>query len=479
MEGLAAATTWSAQVESACRLGGPALIGQEGRWSGPELLAVASGAAEWLTTLGVAPGTAVPFLSADTDVSVVALTIAGAAIGNPLAPLSSRHTIRELVPAVAGLNSPVLLTGPASADLAGEIAARTGGDAVVVPEPASSATALPRPPAEAIAMYLHTSGTTGAPKPVAMRQDRAAARARVNSTLLDLGPGRVYTTASPWHHIAGAGNVVVALAAGAEVIAAPRFSVQSWREMLNLHPTHALLVPSMIEMLLDAGAIEPGSLRVLQYGGSPIRADTLRRLLEVLPDVELFNFFGQTEGSPITCLRPRDHRLARVGHDHLLDSVGQAAPGVEVRIAEPDEHGVGEVWARADHLMRVDAAGWLRTGDLGRLDADGYLYLSGRKGDKIIRGGENIYPQEIEDALMSHPGIVEAGVVGLPDRRLGQIAGAFLVARDPSCPPQIEELERFLRDRVAGFKVPTSWRFVATLPKTPSGKVQRTRLLDL
>jgi acyl-CoA synthetase (AMP-forming)/AMP-acid ligase II len=231
----------------------------------------------------------------------------------------------------------------------------------------------------------------------------------------------------------------------------------------------------MLEMLLDAGALALPVLRTLQYGAAPIHPDTLRRTLGAVPDVDLVNLFGQTEGSPITCLSPDDHRMiAAEGRDDLLGSVGRAAPGVDIHIESPGPDGVGEVLARAAHFFAPDDDGWMHTGDLGRVDHEGYLFLSGRRGDKIIRGGENIYPVEVEQVLETHPAVREAGVVGIPDRRWGEVVMAVIV---PAGPIDIDELRAFARERLAGFKVPTEWQTADVLPRNASGKLLRRHLV--
>ena len=142
------------------------------------------------------------------------------------------------------------------------------------------------------------------------------------------------------------------------------------------------------------------------------------------------------------------------------------------------DDGVGEVRARADHLFAPGPDGWLATGDLGRLDDEGYLFLTGRLGDRIIRGGENVYPLEIERVLESHPGIADAAAVGLPDRRLGERIAAFIVVRADADTLSDDELVRWCRDRLAHFKVPERWQRVAALPRNAAGKLLR-RDLDL
>jgi len=302
-------------------------------------------------------------------------------------------------------------------------------------------------------------------------------RCEVNRRLCGFEPGCRYATASPFHHIAGLGNHAVALAAGAAVVPMPRFTVDAWRGLAAMGVTHGLTVPTMLAMLLDAGALPLPTLRTLQYGAASIHPDLLARTMAALPDVGLVNLFGQTEGSPITCLGPADHRAA-AGRPHLLRSVGRAAPGVELRIVDPDEHGIGEVWARAPHFNRADdAEGWLHTGDLGRVDVDGYLFLAGRAGDKIVRGGENVHPLEVERVLSEHPGVADAAVIGVPDPHWGEVVKAFVVPVDPGRPPGVEDMRTFARAQLAGFKVPTVWEVVPDLPRNAAGKVLRRDLV--
>ena len=241
--------------------------------------------------------------------------------------------------------------------------------------------------------------------------------------------------------------------------------------------THVLIVPTMIEMLLDADRFTLPGLRVLQYGAASIHPDTLGRALEAMPGVRFVNIFGQTEGSPITCLTPDDHVSAAGGRADLLHSVGRAAPGVELRIEHPDDTGVGEVVARAEHLFKPDADGWLHTGDLGRVDAEGYLYLSGRRGDKIIRGGENVYPMEVEHVIAQHPDVAEVCVFGVADRKWGEIVAAAVVPADSSSTLDTEALRAFARERLASFKVPVEWEQVEALPRNTTGKVLRRELI--
>jgi acyl-CoA synthetase (AMP-forming)/AMP-acid ligase II len=455
----------------------PAVVGETQTWTTAELLARAAGGAAWLDEVGAPSGAVVPAL-VETSPDALALWIGALGSGRCLAPLGVRLTERELTACVERLAAPVVVAGAEVTELAAAVAGRLGRRLAVMP--AFDRSGLPlqlsaRP--DAAALLLHTSGTSGLPKPVLVPQDRLAHRARANAGLLGLGPGAVYASASGFHHIAGLGMFLVALAAGAAVAPYARFSVETWRGLESRGVTHALLVPTMFEMLLAEGALAARHLRVLQYGSSPIHADTLRRTIDAMPTVRLVQMYGQTEGSPITVLTPEDHLAAAAGRPALLRSAGRPAPGVEVRIANPDAEGVGEVLARGDHLFTVDGQGWLHSGDLGRLDGEGYLYLAGRRGDKIIRGGENIYPVEVEEVLLRHPAVVEAAVIGVPDRHWGEVVKAVLVLGDGRPAPSDDELRAFCRRELAGFKVPALWEYRESLPRNSTGKVLRRLLV--
>ena len=446
-------------------------------WSGAELIERALGAAKRLTELSAEEGP-IPALFTSTPVAFAYL-IGGPAVGRPIAPLGPRLTPAELLPSVEGLGAPVLLCEPEFEATARELAERTGVavEVVEIPERVAGTLPLDLDP-ESLAFILHTSGTTGNPKPIPYSQGRMAERVRVNGGLFGLEPGKVYASASPLHHIGGFGSYGVALASGTAVVPMSRFTVDAWASLADLGVTHATTVPTIIEMLLDADVLGFDSLELLQYGASPIHPSTLTKMIEQLPRVRLLNNYGQTEGSPLTALTPEDHRsIFESGRTHLLESVGRAVESVELRFEEVDAEGVGEVVARATHLMRPDEDGWLRTGDLGRIDDEGFVFLSGRKGDMIIRGGENIYPVEVEQRLESHPAIREAAVVGIKDVKWGETVKAFLVVNDPAAAPSAQELQAYCRETLAGFKVPVEYEVVTELPRNAVGKLLRRKLL--
>jgi acyl-CoA synthetase (AMP-forming)/AMP-acid ligase II len=470
--------TYSEVIAGHGDLPGPSILTNAGSCSWPELLGRTASAVRWLDEIGVRIGEPVPALLA-TGPDAIALTLAGAATGKPLAPLGPRLTERELVPCVQGLGTSVMVVDPEFAELGGRVAAVTGAHLALLPNlPCAAEVQLPVPRMDDVATILHTSGTTGLPKPVPMTQRVLAQRALVNAELLRLDTSSRYMSGSPYHHIAGWGNVAVALGAGATVVPAPDFSVEKWLELGDLGVTHGLLVPTMVHMLLERKALRLDTLRILQYGAAPMPPDTLRRAMAELPGVTFVEIFGQTEGSPISCLTADDHLRAAGADEYLLASVGRAVPGVELRISAPDGDGVGEVLARGPHLFRYEDDGWQHTGDLGKLDAEGYLYLAGRKGDMIIRGGENVYPLEVENVLTEHPGVADAVVVGMPDERLGETVMAFIVPAGSGESLDADSLRAFARQRLAGFKVPARWAFTESLPRNANGKVVRARLAE-
>ncbi|GAC1395499.1 MAG: fatty acid--CoA ligase family protein [Mycobacterium sp.] len=445
-------------------------------WTRSEFAAMTCGAIELLDASGVGDGEFVPALLSTRPMSV-ALLLAGALTNRPLVPLAPRLTRRELFACVEHVNGDVLLTEPDYLDMATDLAAATGKRVHVVAEPAFATGALrARSDPNAVALVMHTSGTTGLPKQVWAREAQLARRAEVNGSALRLEVHSRLAIAAVFHHVAAIGNIAVGLANGSALVLFPAFSVSAWRGLEPVAPTHTVLVPSIIETLLNADAFALPSLEVLAYGGSPIHPNTMRRVQAVTPTADFVHLFGQTEGSPLAVLSAADHRDAAAGREELLKSVGRAAPGVELRIDDPDPEGVGEVWARGGHSFVVDDDGWQHTGDLGYL-ADDYLYLVGRRGDKIIRGGENVFPLEVEQVLETHPEVLEAAVVGVPDARLGETIAGFVVPVHPDAPPNTEELRAYCRERLAGFKVPVVWTFTDALPRNPNGKLVRRELI--
>lgn len=453
----------------------------EGDWSGAELLRHARSASRLLSAAGPRDGV-VPALVGSSPTSI-ALILGGAFCGRPLAPLGTRLAVAELVPLVTGLGAPVLVADPPNAALARETAAGAGVELLVVGdlEPNRAAerdrtSDLVSTSPESVVLVLHTSGTTGRPKVVRVRDNAMFHRAMAYRAAMGLRGGDLYCSTGGFHHTGGAGMAFVALACGAGIVPFPRFSVDAWRDVAALSPTAALLVPTMIDLLLEEEALRAVPLRALQYGTAPIHPETLRAALAALPDTEFTQAYGMTEGGPITLMTHADHLRALDGNTHLLASVGGFVPGLEHRLVDVGEDGVGELVVRAPQIFQPDPDGWLSTGDLGRVDAEGFLYLRGRRGDKIIRGGENVYPLEVERVLELHPGVREAAVIGVENRRWGQTIKAVVVPADPEVPPSPAALAEHARARLASFKVPSEWQFTDELPRNAAGKLLRRQL---
>jgi acyl-CoA synthetase (AMP-forming)/AMP-acid ligase II len=446
-------------------------------WSGRELFARAGAAARLLASVGAPPRPSPALLGSTAE--AIALTLGGALTNRPIAPLGVRLAVPELVPLVQRLDAPVLLADAPNALLAAAVGEAAGVEVVVVDDDLGQADLDPVPTTpESIVLALHTSGTTGTPKTVPVRDAAVHHRAGAYHHALGLDVGELYCGAGAFHHTGGIGMYFVALACGSGVLPLPRFTTDAWRESAALRPTCALLVPTMIDLLLAERSLDVVQLRALHYGTAPIHPATLTEALDALPRTRFAQAYGQTEGGPLTILEHEEHLRALRGEPHLLASVGRPCAGVELRIEAPASDGVGEVVARAGQVFLPGPDGWLHTGDLGAVDADGYLYLHGRRGEMIIRGGENIYPLEVERVLETHPQVQEAAVVGVEDRRWGQTVKAYVVAVDPDDPPEPTALEAHARARLASFKVPVEWTLRASLPRNAAGKLLRRSLDD-
>ena len=454
----------------------PAIVDDDGEVSGRDLLRLAAGASAWFDELGFAPGDAIPALVDETRDSI-AMVVGGAMSRRPVAPLGTKLSVDDLTVAVRGLGTRHMFVAPERLELAEQVAAESGVELVVVDRPLQPVEPLSGDcVADDIVAIVHTSGTTGHPKPVRLTQAPLVARVDVYQEVMGIGPGDRYCSASPFYHTAGVSMDVTVLGMGVAIIPQDWFSLDNWRRAGRLGVTCALLVPTMIEMLLAEGALGDASPKVLQYGAMPIHPDTLTATLAALPDTRMLQIFGQTEASPIAYLSHEDHLRAAADRPDLLLSVGRAIRGADLRVEGADDAGIGEIAIRAPHVFQRDDDGWRRTGDLGTISDEGYVSLHGRVDDRIIRGGENIYPVEIETALVDHPGVREAAVVGVSDRKYGEVVKAVIVPVDHTDPPTDEQLRTHLAARLAHFKLPAAFEFVTELPRNPSGKVLRRSL---
>ncbi|WP_052060035.1 class I adenylate-forming enzyme family protein [Rhodococcoides fascians] len=352
--------------------------------------------------------------------------------------------------------------------------------------------------AEDIAILAYTSGTTGMPKGVQTSYRMAHACCMVQILEMNLSRDDFFLTSSPLFHSAGYFQVLMCLYLATPVLVLPQFDpveVQRWLARDD-GPTAVFLVPTMLHTVMETpGAREAAypRLRLICYGGAPMPPALLRSAMALF-GCDFANCFGAgTENGAVTWLTPADHRRAAAGEDRLLGSVGRPGVGVELRICDDDLNDlpvgeIGEIVTRNNSTMSgyldmpdrsartLPGDGWFRAGDLGYLDADGYLWLSGRANDMIIRGGENIYPLEIEHVLAEHPSISEIAVVGVEDERWGESVRAWVVLRSGS-DTSPTELAEYCTSRLASYKVPTEFWFVAELPKNASGKLLKRKLV--
>ena len=362
------------------------------------------------------------------------------------------------------------------------------------PQDATAASALPAVAPGDACMIQYTSGTTGFPKGALLHH-----RGLVNNgahTMATNGArdGCVYVGIMPLFHTAGCVLAVLgALACRGTLVLVEMFEPGLVLELMEAYRANAMLgVPTMLVALLehpDFSRRDLSSVEVICSGGSTVPAALVQRLEQVL-DAPFTIVFGQTECSPVACMTRPDDSIEDKAH-----TLGRPMPNVEVKIVDPQSGAtlpvgqLGEFLTRGYHVMleyfdnpeatakTIDAQGWLHTGDLCSMDERGYCRIEGRLKDMIIRGGENIYPREIEELLFKHPQVGEVAVVGLPDERMGEEVGAFLRPA-PGQSLERDELFAYLREHLSPQKTPRLWFEVDAFPLTGSGKIQKFALRE-
>jgi acyl-CoA synthetase (AMP-forming)/AMP-acid ligase II len=348
------------------------------------------------------------------------------------------------------------------------------------------------------AVLLFTSGTSAEPKAAVLEHGQLLAYQFNTMEFASADEDEAVLVAVPPFHIAGVTAVLTSTYAGRRIVPLPRFDANEWlRVAREERITHAFLVPTMlariVRVLDDEPDAVPTTLKALSYGGARLPAPVLERALRLLPDTGFVNAYGLTEtSSTVTVLGPDDHRTAFESTDPAvrarLASAGRPVPGIEVRVLDEDGRECapgenGEVLVRGDQVsgeyvgrgsQRHDD-GWLPTGDRGRVDADGFVFIEGRGDDTIIRGGENIAPAEIEDALLEHPAVDSAAAVGLPDEEWGERIGAMISLRSGAA-TDVDELRAWVRERLGSLKTPDVIRMSDELPQTATGKILRRQV---
>jgi long-chain acyl-CoA synthetase len=345
-----------------------------------------------------------------------------------------------------------------------------------------------------VAFLMYTSGTTGPPKGVMLSNNNYFSKANGIADKWRFDADSVSLAVMPMFHMAGSGWALVGLSEGCTTVVLRDVDPPAILDAVARHRiTNMLLVPAVIQFLLATAGVEEtdfSSVRAIVYGASPITDDVLVKGLDRF-GCEFLQVYGLTETTgSITQLDDHDP-VQRPG---LLRSCGKPYPWVEVRIV--DKSGVdvtagtvGELWTRSPQNMlgywnnpdataaTVTSDGWLKTGDAGYRDGDGYIYLHDRVKDMIVSGGENVSPAEVENVLMTHPEVGDVAVIGVPDEKWGEAVKAVVVPEAGTSPSEAE-LIAYARGRLGGFKLPKSVDFVEALPRTPSGKLLKRTLRE-
>jgi long-chain acyl-CoA synthetase len=454
---------------------------------------------------GLRPGDRVAYLGVES-VDYYATLFACAKAGLVLVPINFRLAAPEVDHILRDSGSALLIVdddlrqaiAPVVAELPGlrvrgagatDFAAWTAGSPDTVPGPVSG----PEDPV----VQLYTSGTTGLPKGVVLAQRSLFAirdqLAGAGLDWIDWQDGDRSLVGIPGFHVGGVWWSAQGFAAGVTNVAMPRFDPGgAVRLITELGITTACVVPSMLRLLLgepDADKAAFATVRKIVYGGSPISETLLTEALPVF-DCDFAQIYGLTEtGNTAVCLPPADH----VPGSSRLRAAGRPYPGVDCKIIDdtgaplgPGEIGevclrtparMVEYWGLPEATAATLVDGWIHTGDAGYLDEDGYVFIHDRLKDMIIVGGENVYPNEIENVLTKHPGVADAAVIGVPDDAFGEAVLAFVAPR-PGAQVRAGDLLRFCRGRIAGFKVPSRFELVEKVPRNPSGKILRRELRD-
>lgn len=436
-----------------------------------------------------APGTRVAVASENRP-EIVELMFGIWAAGCVFVPMNFKLHPREMADILSDCEAALVVASP---KLATALAAHTGIAIDVLDSPAyrDRFDCPPMSPADvapdALAWLFYTSGTTGRSKGAMLSHRNLTAMTVAHlADIDDPDQGCSLVHAAPMSHGSGLYIPAYVLRGARQVVpASGAFDADEFLDLCAAHPgCTAFLAPTMVQRLVDTGRSAPDALRSIIYGGGPMYVESLKQALAAFGPI-FAQIYGQGE-SPmtITGLRRADHEC---GDDAILGSVGDARSGVEVAVLRPDgtradPHEIGEIVCRGDVVMtgywnnpaataETLAGGWLHTGDLGSFDEHGYLTLRDRSKDVVISGGSNVYPREVEEVLLEHPGVREACVVGTPDAEWGEAVVAFIVGEaDP------RSLDAYLLERIARFKRPKRYLFVEDLPKNSYGKVLKRAL---
>ena len=358
-------------------------------------------------------------------------------------------------------------------------------------------------------LIIYTSGTTSLPKGVVLSYKALTALVVNTQSPADpISDQEVILVSVGFYHIAGATTLMSAIFSGRQLVLLDGFSPADWLDAVESNKvTHAFVVPTMLKRIMEVEDFEKrdfSSLKLITYGAAPMPYDVVKEAVKLFApskaDVGLMNAYGQTEATgSMTFLGPDDHRMEESDEDHSkklerLRSVGKPMPDIEIGILNPNgdvlsENEEGEICIRGERIMKgykdrdddtgsAIQGGWLHTGDVGKLDEDNYLFITGRIKDMIIRGGENIAPAEIEQVLEEHENIAEAAVIGVEDNDWGEIIKAVVINSSDN-EPSYDELTAFVKTKLASYKAPASYEWVTDLPRNHMGKVLKNELREL
>jgi long-chain acyl-CoA synthetase len=347
-----------------------------------------------------------------------------------------------------------------------------------------------------VAYQLYSSGTTGRPKGVQLTQANLAAGFSIYPEIMGFGADTVSLVAMPLYHIGGGGWALVGLRSGAtDILVREIVPDRLVDTIVTERITHGFLVPAVLQLLLGVPCVDQrdfSELQSLLYGASPISEKVLTQAMNTFR-CHFVQAYGLTESSGTVVYLPAEDHDPDGPKRHRLRGVGVPTRGTQAKIAdpttgEPVETGqVGEIWVKGPTVMlgywhmpdqtdsTITPDGWLRTGDAGYQDEDGYFYVHDRVKDMIVSGGENIYPAEVENVVMSHPEVADVAVIGVPSDRWGETPRAMVV-RTAGSDLTEEDLLAYCRERLAGFKCPTGVEWMKELPRNPSGKVLKKDL---
>ena len=476
---------WLAQ-RAASTPGRVAVLGPGTRWSFAELSRRAGAVARHLRAEDIRPGDRVALLGWNS--AAYAAAVHGIArTGAMLAPLNARLAPAELARQLDDLGAAALVYDAASGALARELTRARHELAAVPLEEAVAGEPLPDPPEPvdlaAVHTIVYTSGTTGRPRGAMLTWGNHLWSAVASALHLGLREDDRWLACLPLFHVGGLSLLFKSVLYGMPLVMHESFDPERANRAIDTEGvTVVSVVAAMLQRMLDARGKRPypRTLRCVLLGGGPAPLPLLEACARLR--VPVAQTYGLTEAASQVATLPPGEAPGRLGSSGrplmgtelrvIADDGTEAAPGKPGTILVRGPTVMVGYWNQPEATAAAIRDGWLHTGDLGYLDAAGYLYVLDRREDLIISGGENVYPAEVEAVLMAHPAVSEAAVVGVPDSRWGQAVAAAVVLK-PGARADEEEVRAFCRSRLAGYKTPSSIRFVHALPRTAAGKVQR------